>query len=58
VALLAHRLRRRDTGHGGDERLVVSQERELPTFKQKPEMPDGEEGREEFPVECRVLDLR
>jgi hypothetical protein len=43
MALLARRLRRRDASHGGDKRFVVSHEDELPTFKQKPEVFDGEE---------------
>jgi hypothetical protein len=41
VALLARGLRRRNAGHGCDERFVVSQKRELPAFKKKPEVPDG-----------------
>jgi hypothetical protein len=57
VALLSRGLGRRDAGHGGDERFVVRHETELPTFKEKPEVPDGEECSKEFSIERRVPDL-
>jgi hypothetical protein len=57
VSLLARRLRRRNAGHGGDQRLEISQESELPTFKQKTEVMDGEEGREELPVKRGIPGL-
>ena len=43
MALLASGVRRRDAGHGRDQRLVISQECELPTFEEKTKMPDCEE---------------
>jgi hypothetical protein len=36
---------------------VISQKRELPAFKKKPEVPDGEECREELSIECGIPDL-
>ncbi len=45
VSLLAGRLRRRDAGHGGDERLSISQQLKLSTFKEEPKMPNRGEGR-------------
>jgi hypothetical protein len=50
-------MRRRNAVHGGDERFVISQERELPAFKKETEVPDGEECSGELPVERGVLDL-
>jgi hypothetical protein len=41
MALLAGRLRRRNAGHGGDKRLMICEELELPTLKQETKMADG-----------------
>jgi ribosomal protein L44E len=57
MTLLARRLRRRHTGHGGDKRFVIRQECKLPTFEKKTEMPDCEECREEFSIERGIFDL-
>ena len=54
--MLSRGLGRRDAGHGGDERFVVSHENELPTFKQKPEVSDGEECSEELSIKSSVED--
>jgi len=43
MSLLAGRMWRRDSGHGGDEGLVISPQLKLPALKQKTEMPDGGE---------------
>jgi hypothetical protein len=58
MALLASGVGRRDAGHGRDQRFVIGQECELPTFEKKTKMPDCEESREQFSVECGVFDLR
>ncbi len=57
VSLLARGVWRSNAGHGSNERLVISKESELPTFEQKTEMPDGEECREELPVERGIPGL-
>jgi hypothetical protein len=41
MALLAGRLRRRNAGHGGYKRLMICEELELSTLKQKTKMADG-----------------
>ena len=57
VALLARGLRWRNAGHGGNERLMVCEKLEPPTFQQEPKMAYGGIGGQQLPVEGRVLDL-
>jgi len=55
MPLLAGRMRRRDAGHGGHERFVISPQLELSSLKQKAEVTDGGESGQQLSVECRVF---
>ena len=57
VSLLAGGMRRRDTGHGGDEGFVISQQLKLSTLQQKTEVSDGGESGQQLPVKRQVPGL-
>jgi hypothetical protein len=57
VALLACGPGRRHAKHGGDERFVISEEAELATLQQKPEVTDGGVSGQQLTIEGGIFCL-